>query len=52
MLLFNFKYLDFLILRCTFQDFYNADPSCPGYVVTAFEMIEMLKNQGPKGVCT
>ena len=32
-----------------FKDFYNADPNCPGYVITAFEMLEMLKDQGSKG---
>ena len=32
-----------------FQDFHNADPDCPGYIVTAFEMLEMLKNQGAEG---
>lgn len=32
------------------QDFHNADPDCPGYIVTAFEMLEMLKNQGAEGL--
>ena len=32
-----------------FKDFLNADANCPGYVIMAFEMIEMLKNQGSKG---
>ena len=52
--LFPVNFFFFLTLHdtCTFQDFQNAAPSCPGYVVTAFEMIEMLKNQGPEGVCT
>ena len=31
------------------KDFLNADANCPGYVITAFEMIEMLKNQGAEG---
>ena len=40
---------DTLIFIYTFQDFHNADPDCPGYIVTAFEMLEMLKNQGAEG---
>ena len=32
-----------------FKDFLNADANCPGYVIMAFEIIEMLKNQGSKG---
>ncbi|RMX45016.1 hypothetical protein pdam_00024800, partial [Pocillopora damicornis] len=32
------------------EDFLNADANCPGYVIMAFEMIEMLKNQGSKGL--
>ena len=40
---------DILIFLYTFQDFHNADPDCPGYIVTAFEMLEMLKNQGVEG---
>ena len=31
------------------KDFLNADASYPDYVVMAFEMIEMLKNQGAEG---
>ena len=31
------------------KDFLNADANCPGYVITAFEMIEMLKTQGAEG---
>ena len=31
------------------KDFFNADANCLGFVVTAFEMIEMLKNQGAEG---
>ena len=38
-----------MICLYTFQDFHKADPDCPGYIVTAFEMLEMLKNQGAKG---
>ena len=38
-----------MIYLYTFQDFHNADPDCPGYIVTAFEMLEMLKNQGAEG---
>ena len=37
-------------INFVFKDFLNADPNCPGFVVTAFEMIEMLKNQGSKGI--
>ena len=40
---------DILIFIYTFQDFHNADPDCPGYIVSAFEMLEMLKNQGAEG---
>ena len=40
---------DILIFIYTFQDFHNADPDCPGYIVSAFEMLEMLKNQGGEG---
>lgn len=32
------------------KDFFNADPNCPGNVVTAFDMIENLKNQGLRGL--
>jgi len=38
-----------MIYLYTIQDFHNADPDCPGYIVTAFEMLEMLKNQGAEG---
>ena len=31
------------------KDFLNVDANCPAYVITAFEMIEMLKNQGAEG---
>ena len=45
-------YCYYFNFELTFQDFHNADPNCPGYVVSAFEMIEKLSNQGPKGVHT
>lgn len=32
------------------KDFLNADPNCPGNVVSAFDMIEKLKNQGLEGL--
>ena len=38
-----------IIMSFISKDFLNADASCPGYVITAFEMIEMLKNQGAEG---
>lgn len=38
-----------LIVQFLSKDFLNADPNCPGNVVTAFEMLEKLKNQGPEG---
>ncbi|KAJ7378638.1 Dipeptidyl peptidase 2 [Desmophyllum pertusum] len=41
---------EYSIAQFVFKDFLNADPDCPGYVVTAFEMLEMLKNQGSKGL--
>ena len=31
------------------KDFLNADANCPDYVITAFEIIEMLKTQGAEG---
>ena len=38
-----------IIMSFISKDFLNADANCPGYVITAFEMIEMLKNQGAEG---
>ena len=38
-----------IIMSFISKDFLNADANCPGYVVMAFEMIEMLKNQGAEG---
>ena len=38
-----------IILSFISKDFLNADANCPGYAITAFEMIEMLKNQGAEG---
>ena len=38
-----------IILSFISKDFLNANANCPGFVVTAFEMIEMLKNQGAEG---
>ncbi|KAJ7378631.1 Dipeptidyl peptidase 2 [Desmophyllum pertusum] len=49
MLTFKGSQREFFFFAVT-EDFLNADPDCPGYVVTAFEMLEMLKNQGSKGL--
>ena len=38
-----------IIMSFISKDFLNADANCPGYVITAFEMIERLKNQGAEG---
>ena len=38
-----------IIISFISKDFLNADANCPGYVMTAFEMIEVLKNQGAEG---
>ena len=38
-----------IILSFISKDFLNADAICPGYAITAFEMIEMLENQCAEG---
>ena len=38
-----------IILSFISKDFLNADANCPDYAITAFEMIEMLENQGAEG---
>ena len=38
-----------IIMSFISKDFLNADTNCPDYVITASEMIEMLKTQGVEG---
>lgn len=49
MVTFEGKEREFFFSAVT-QDFYKADPNCPGSIVTAFEMIVMLSKQGTKGL--